>query len=120
MDSIGAEVVAAAVGGAAEDGPGSPLDGPVVHNTGAEAAAAAVGGAAEDGPGSPLARAGRADMQQSEEYELSRGEHAVAQGPTEQPVLLGIINFEGLRVHLQRIRTQKHVLLRRQHHPNLR
>ena len=36
-------------------------------------------------------------MQQSEEYELPRGEHSVAQGPAEQPVLFSTINFEGLR-----------------------
>ena len=58
-----------------------------MDNIGAEVVAAGVGGAAEDGPGSPLARAGRADMQQSEEYELLRGEHSVAQGPTEQLLL---------------------------------
>jgi len=46
--------------------------------------------------GSPLVRTDLADMQQSEEYELPRGEHSVAQGPAEQPVLFSTINFEGL------------------------
>ena len=43
--------------------------------------------------GSPLARADLADMQQSEEHELPRGEHAVAKGPAEQPVLFSIIKY---------------------------
>ena len=68
--------------------------------------------------GSPLARANHADMQQSEEYELPRGEHSVAQGPAEQPalppaeqpVLFSSTDFEELRVHLPHLRTQKHVL----------
>ena len=66
-------------------------------------------------------------MQQSEEYELPRGEHSVAHGPAEKPVLppaeqpalLSTTNFEGLRVHLQNLRTQKRMLLRRHHHPIL-
>jgi len=32
-------------------------------------------------------------MQQSEERELPRGEHAVAKGPAEQPVLFSIIKY---------------------------
>ena len=49
-----------------------------------------------------------------------RAEHSVAQGPSEQTVLFSTINFEGLLVHVQRLRPQTHVLLRRQHHPILR
>jgi len=64
-----------------------------------------------------------ADMQHAtiEGCELARGGHKVAQGPAEQSVLFfSISTFERLRDHLHHLHMQQHVLIRRQHYPDLR